>query len=68
MTIKFIDEIDLSGKRVFLRADLNVPMNEKGEITDDTRIQAVVPTTAPSRIKQLPPTTSYQMQQQQLRP
>ncbi len=44
MTIKFIDEVDLSGKRVFLRADLNVPMNEKGEITDDTRILAVVPT------------------------
>ncbi len=44
MTIKFIDEIDLNGKRVFLRADLNVPMNDKGEITDDTRIKAVVPT------------------------
>ncbi len=35
-------EVDLRGKRVFIRADLNVPI-EDGRITDDTRIQASVP-------------------------
>lgn len=33
----------LSGKRVFIRADLNVPFNDQGEITEDTRIRASVP-------------------------
>lgn len=33
----------LAGKRVFIRADLNVPQNEQGEITEDTRIRASVP-------------------------
>ncbi len=33
----------LAGKRVFIRADLNVPLNEAGEITEDTRIRASVP-------------------------
>src|SRR5262245_24199241 len=33
-------DCDLAGKRVFIRADLNVPLNEGGEITDDTRIRA----------------------------
>ena len=32
-----------TGKRVFIRADLNVPQNEAGEITEDTRIRASVP-------------------------
>ena len=31
------------GKRVFIRADLNVPLNDAGEITEDTRIRASVP-------------------------
>ncbi|HOP41219.1 MAG TPA: phosphoglycerate kinase [Geobacteraceae bacterium] len=45
MTIRYIDEIkDLSGKRVFLRVDFNVPLDENGNITDDTRIRAVLPT------------------------
>src|SRR5690349_5240901 len=35
-------DVDLRGKRVFIRADLNVPI-EDGRITDDTRIQASVP-------------------------
>ncbi len=43
MAIKFVDEMELEGKRVFLRADLNVPLKD-GKITDDTRIQAVLPT------------------------
>lgn len=33
----------LAGKRVFIRADLNVPQNDQGDITEDTRIRASVP-------------------------
>ncbi len=36
-------DLDLQGKRVFLRADLNVPQDDAGNITDDTRIRASVP-------------------------
>ncbi|OGB75270.1 MAG: phosphoglycerate kinase, partial [Burkholderiales bacterium RIFOXYC12_FULL_60_6] len=32
-----------SGKRVFIRADLNVPQDDVGNITEDTRIRASVP-------------------------
>jgi phosphoglycerate kinase len=35
--------VDLAGKRVFIRADLNVPQDDGGKITDDTRIRASVP-------------------------
>ncbi|HKY50323.1 MAG TPA: phosphoglycerate kinase, partial [Candidatus Limnocylindria bacterium] len=39
---KRMSEVDLRGKRVFIRCDLNVPI-EDGKITDDTRIRASVP-------------------------
>lgn len=35
---------DLKGKKVFVRADLNVPLDDAQNITDDTRIRAAVPT------------------------
>ena len=42
MKFKRMADLDLRGKRVFIRADLNVPI-EDGRITDDTRIRASVP-------------------------
>jgi phosphoglycerate kinase len=38
-----MSDVNLSGKRVFIRADLNVPFDNNGHITDDTRIRASVP-------------------------
>src|SRR4030042_6823794 len=44
MGIRTLDQIELKGKRVFVRVDFNVPLNEKNEITDDTRILLSLPT------------------------
>ncbi|MEQ1516103.1 MAG: phosphoglycerate kinase [Usitatibacteraceae bacterium] len=38
-----LTDLDLKGKRVFIRADLNVPQDDAGKITDDTRIRASLP-------------------------
>ena len=38
-----LTELPLAGKRVFIRADLNVPQDDAGNITEDTRIRATIP-------------------------
>lgn len=42
--VKTAKDISLSGKRVLVRCDFNVPFNERGEISDDTRIVGALPT------------------------
>src|SRR5512134_1711266 len=42
MRFKRMADLDLRGKRVFIRADLNVPQDDAGNITDDTRIRASI--------------------------
>ena len=43
MKFKRLSDVDVRGKKVFIRADLNVPQDDAGNITDDTRIRASVP-------------------------
>ena len=42
--MKSINEISFNGKKVFIRVDFNVPFNDEGEITDNSRIIAALPT------------------------
>lgn len=44
MGLRTIDQIPLAKRRVFIRVDFNVPMDERGAITDTTRIENAVPT------------------------
>jgi phosphoglycerate kinase len=44
MPIRTVTQMELKGKRVFIRVDFNVPQDEKGAITDDTRILLSLPT------------------------
>jgi phosphoglycerate kinase len=42
--MKYLDQIEMKGKNVFLRVDFNVPMDKSGNVTDDTRMRAHLPT------------------------
>src|SRR5438128_10081415 len=42
--MKSIDQLDLAGKRVFIRVDFNVPLDKERRVTDDARIRAAIPT------------------------
>jgi phosphoglycerate kinase len=44
MAIKSIKDLNLNGKRVLIRVDFNVPLDETCKITDDSRIRAAIPT------------------------
>ena len=44
LSLSSLDKTNLEGKKVLVRVDFNVPLNESGQITDDTRIRAAVPT------------------------
>ncbi len=42
--MKYLDQVDLKGKRVFIRVDFNVPLDSSQNVTDDTRVKAHVST------------------------
>ncbi|WP_416171484.1 phosphoglycerate kinase [Algoriphagus boritolerans] len=42
-TVKNVDSLNFAGKKALVRVDFNVPLNEDFTVSDDTRIQAAVP-------------------------
>ena len=44
MAINYIDEMEVKDKKVFIRADFNVPIDKEGNITDDIRVRSTLPT------------------------
>ena len=52
MSLRSVEELDVSGKRVLVRVDFNTPMDESGrQVSDDTRIRAALPTLSHLREK-----------------